>query len=84
MVCTCAAAAAQRLLTAVGQRRDGQRRQARHHLELLSDGREGGGLRVNAIRAGEVLAAGWEGTVPVGEADSHLAPEVKAFRDKNK
>lgn len=73
---TCAAVT-QRLLAGTGQRGDGQRRRAGHQLEMLADGWDGGGLGVNAVGTGEILAARRKRTLPVRELDGHLTAEVK-------
>lgn len=79
------AAVAERLLTGTegGQWRDGQRRRAGNRLEMLAAGRDGRGLRVNAVRTGEILVARRERTLPVGEPDGHLTPEVKPCQRTN-
>lgn len=75
------AAVAERLLAGAerGQRADGQRGRAGRRLQVLAEGRQSPGLRVDAVRTGQVLGPGRERALPVGDLDGHLAPEVKAW-----
>lgn len=80
------AAVADRLLTgtAAGTRGDWQRCRARHRFRMLTDGRDGRGLRVNAVWTRKVWTTCWKRTLPVRKPNGHLTAVVKTCQRREK